>query len=164
MSAVTTSRSLSSRTSREPSATAALPGETAKDNTLIFYQKKFHWAWFIPVDKEVVSLGLVVPTAEFVAHKQTPDAFFRSYLPKINPELARRTRTWSSSKESTLFPIIPTRYGVSAGKVSSASAILIVSSIPSFRSACGLTSRSGVCRPACRRVSQGAGPRPGESI
>ncbi len=66
-------------------------GETAKDNTLIFYQKKYHWAWFIPVDKEVVSLGLVVPTAEFVAHKQKPDEFFRSYLPKINPELARRT-------------------------------------------------------------------------
>jgi len=65
-------------------------GETAKDNTLIFYLKKFHWSWFIPVDREVVSLGLVVPTAEFVAHKQTPDEFFRSYLPKINPELARR--------------------------------------------------------------------------
>ena len=31
-----------------------------------------------------------MPTAEFVAHKQTPDEFFRSYLPKINPELARR--------------------------------------------------------------------------
>src|SRR5450432_939899 len=65
-------------------------GEMAKDNTLIFYKKKFHWAWSIPVDHEVVSLGLVVPTAEFVAHKQTPDAFFRSYLPEINPELARR--------------------------------------------------------------------------
>ena len=66
-------------------------GETAKDNTLIFYQKKYHWSWFIPVDKEVVSLGLVVPTAEFVAHKQTPGEFFRGHLPKINPELARRT-------------------------------------------------------------------------
>jgi flavin-dependent dehydrogenase len=67
-------------------------GEMAKDNTVIFYQKKFHWSWFIPVDKEVVSLGLVVPTAEFVAHKQTPDKFFRSYLPKVHPELARRTQ------------------------------------------------------------------------
>jgi 1H-pyrrole-2-carbonyl-[peptidyl-carrier protein] brominase len=65
-------------------------GEQAKDNTLIFYKKKFHWAWFIPVDSEVVSVGLVVPTAEFVAHKQTPDEFFRSYLPTINPEVAGR--------------------------------------------------------------------------
>jgi len=67
-------------------------GEMAKDNTLIFYLKKYHWAWFIPVDKEVVSVGLVVPTAEFVAHKQTPDEFFRAYMPTINPELARRVQ------------------------------------------------------------------------
>ncbi|HEY3601571.1 MAG TPA: tryptophan 7-halogenase [Chthoniobacterales bacterium] len=66
-------------------------GETAKGNTLIFYKKKYHWAWFIPVDSEVVSIGLVVPTAEFTAHKQSSDEFFRSYMPTINPELARRT-------------------------------------------------------------------------
>ena len=65
-------------------------GEMARDNTLIFYKKKYHWSWFIPVDQEVVSIGLVVPTAEFVSHKQTPDEFFRAYLPTINPELARR--------------------------------------------------------------------------
>jgi flavin-dependent dehydrogenase len=67
-------------------------GETNRDNTLIFYKKKYHWAWFIPVDHEVVSIGLVVPTAEFTAHKQTPDEFFRSYMPTINPELERRVR------------------------------------------------------------------------
>ena len=67
-------------------------GETAKDNTLIFYKKKFHWSWFIPVDDEVVSLGLVVPTAEFQAQKKTREDFFRSYLPEINPELKRRTQ------------------------------------------------------------------------
>jgi 1H-pyrrole-2-carbonyl-[peptidyl-carrier protein] brominase len=66
-------------------------GETAKDNTLIFYQKKYHWAWLIPVDDEVVSLGLVLPTAEFQKHKQDREEFFRSYLPQINPEIARRT-------------------------------------------------------------------------
>lgn len=66
-------------------------GEMARNNTLIFYKKKYHWSWFIPVDNEVVSLGIVVPTAEFLAHKQTPQEFFRSYLPTINPELAHRT-------------------------------------------------------------------------
>ena len=65
-------------------------GEMARDNTLIFYKKKYHWSWFIPVDHEVVSLGIVVPTAEFQAAKQTPEEFFRNYLPTINPELARR--------------------------------------------------------------------------
>jgi FADH2-dependent halogenase len=67
-------------------------GETAKDNTLIFYKKKYHWAWFIPIDEEVVSIGLVVPTAEFTAQRQSPEDFFRSYLPTINPEIERRTR------------------------------------------------------------------------
>jgi flavin-dependent dehydrogenase len=67
-------------------------GEMARDNTLIFYKEKYHWGWFIPIDREVVSLGVVVPTAEFTARKQTPAEFFRSYMPTINPELDRRTR------------------------------------------------------------------------
>jgi len=65
-------------------------GEHAKNNTLIFYLKKFHWAWFIPIDDEVVSLGVVVPTATFQESRQTTDEFFRSALPGINPDLARR--------------------------------------------------------------------------
>ncbi|CAN5566512.1 NAD(P)/FAD-dependent oxidoreductase [soil metagenome] len=65
-------------------------GEMAQGNTLIFYQKKYHWAWFIPLDDEVVSLGLVLPTAEFLKHKQNPEEFMRSYLPTVHPELANR--------------------------------------------------------------------------
>src|SRR5206468_9570866 len=49
-----------------------------------------HWAWFIPIDDEVVSLGLVVPTATFQESRQTPEEFFRSTLPGINPALAGR--------------------------------------------------------------------------
>jgi flavin-dependent dehydrogenase len=67
-------------------------GETARDNTLIFYKQKYHWAWLIPIDSEVVSIGVVVPTAEFTARKQTPAEFFKSYMPTISPELERRTR------------------------------------------------------------------------
>lgn len=66
-------------------------GEEAKDNTLIFYKKKFHWAWFIPIDDQVVSLGLVVPTAAFQESGQTTEEFFHSYLPDINPGLKRRS-------------------------------------------------------------------------
>ena len=65
-------------------------GETAKDNTLIFYAKKFHWAWFIPIDKDVVSVGMVTPRANFLAKKQTPEEYYRSELFSINPELPRR--------------------------------------------------------------------------
>ena len=65
-------------------------GEHAKGNTLIFYKKKFHWAWFIPIDEHVVSLGIVVPTATFQESMQTREEFFRSALPTINPDLAFR--------------------------------------------------------------------------
>src|SRR5262245_36113177 len=44
----------------------ATSGEDAKDNTIILYDKKFHWAWFIPIDKDVVSLGMVTPRANYL--------------------------------------------------------------------------------------------------
>jgi len=65
-------------------------GEHAKDNTLIFYAKKFHWAWFIPLDKDVVSVGMVTLRADFLEKKQTPEEFFRNELYNINPEIRRR--------------------------------------------------------------------------
>lgn len=65
-------------------------GPEAKDNTLIFYNKKFHWGWFIPVDKDIVSIGMVTPRDEFTKKKQTPEEYFRSELFNINPEIGRR--------------------------------------------------------------------------
>jgi len=65
-------------------------GEEARSNTLIFYQNKFHWAWFIPIDEDVVSMGLVTPKATFVETKQSPEEFFRNTIPAINPDLRRR--------------------------------------------------------------------------
>src|SRR5436305_5272283 len=67
-----------------------ISGEDAKDNTLIFYAKKFHWAWFIPIDGDVVSVGMVTPRADFLAKKQTPEQFFRNELYDINPEIRNR--------------------------------------------------------------------------
>jgi flavin-dependent dehydrogenase len=68
----------------------ATEGPDAKDNTLIFYDKKFHWGWFIPIDKDVVSIGMVTPRDEFTKKKQTPDEYFRSEFFNINPEIPRR--------------------------------------------------------------------------
>lgn len=65
-------------------------GPEAKDNTLIFYDKKFHWGWFIPIDKDVVSIGMVTPRDEFTKKKQTPEEYFRTELFNINPEIPRR--------------------------------------------------------------------------
>src|SRR5256886_12674632 len=69
---------------------SGVSGEEAKDNTVIFYAKKFHWAWFIPLDKDVVSVGMVTPRSDFLEKKQTPEEFFRNELYNINPEIRRR--------------------------------------------------------------------------
>jgi 1H-pyrrole-2-carbonyl-[peptidyl-carrier protein] brominase len=60
------------------------------DNTLIFYQKKYHWGWFIPLDDEVVSVGIVVPSAYLREKGETKADFLRRELLELNPELARR--------------------------------------------------------------------------
>ncbi|MEO8438940.1 MAG: FAD-dependent monooxygenase [Spartobacteria bacterium] len=65
-------------------------GELAPDNTHIFYHKKFHWSWFIPVDDEIMSVGMVTPRAKFLEKKQTPEEYYRSELFNINPEIGRR--------------------------------------------------------------------------
>ena len=64
--------------------------DTAKDNTLIFYQEKFHWAWFIPLDEEVVSVGVVNPSAYYLEKRQSPKDFLIRELHELNPELKRR--------------------------------------------------------------------------
>ena len=56
----------------------------------IFYQKKYHWAWFIPLDEEVVSVGVVVPAAYFLDKKETKQAFLLRELHELNPDLRRR--------------------------------------------------------------------------
>lgn len=65
-------------------------GELAPDNTHIFYYKKFHWGWMIPIDSEIMSVGMVTPRAKFTEKKQTPEEYYRSELHSINPEIARR--------------------------------------------------------------------------
>ena len=40
--------------------------------------------------KDVVSVGMVTPNADFLAKKQTPEEFFRNELYDINPELRNR--------------------------------------------------------------------------
>lgn len=64
--------------------------ETNKDNTLIFYQQKFHWSWFIPLDEDVVSVGVVVPSAYFQERKESKQDFLIRELHELNPEIKRR--------------------------------------------------------------------------
>jgi len=59
-------------------------------NTLIFYRQKHQWAWFIPLDDEVVSVGVVTPSDYFTGQKLSKPDFLRQELMSINPELSRR--------------------------------------------------------------------------
>lgn len=64
--------------------------DQGKDNTLIFYQGKYHWAWFIPIDDEVVSVGVVAPSAYFLAKQESKHDFLVRELHELHPELKRR--------------------------------------------------------------------------
>lgn len=60
------------------------------DNTLIMYKQKYHWAWWIPIDDEVTSVGVVSPAAYFVEQGESKKDFLTRELQDIHPELTRR--------------------------------------------------------------------------
>jgi flavin-dependent dehydrogenase len=62
----------------------------ASGNTLIFYRQKHHWAWFIPLDDEITSVGVVVPCEYFRAKNESKHDFLVRELDELNSELARR--------------------------------------------------------------------------
>lgn len=62
----------------------------AAGNTLIFYRQKNHWAWFIPIDDEVVSVGIVTPAKYLNEQKVSNAEFLQRELRALNPELSRR--------------------------------------------------------------------------
>jgi flavin-dependent dehydrogenase len=64
--------------------------EQHKDNTLIFYASKFHWAWFIPLDEEIISVGIVVPSAYFLEKKESLHDFYIREMHELHPELKQR--------------------------------------------------------------------------
>ena len=64
--------------------------ENHRDNTLILYKSKYHWAWFIPLDEEVVSVGVVIPSAYFLGKHESKKDFYLRELKELHPELARR--------------------------------------------------------------------------
>ncbi len=60
------------------------------NDTLLFYQAKHHWAWFIPLNEEIVSVGVVAPAAYFKDKRQSKPDYLRRELHDLNPELKRR--------------------------------------------------------------------------
>jgi len=78
--------------------------ELHRDNTLIFYKSKFHWAWFIPLTSESVSVGVVAPGAYFAGKKESKAAYLRRELMELNPDLARRVEGLDLIEEARAIP------------------------------------------------------------
>jgi 1H-pyrrole-2-carbonyl-[peptidyl-carrier protein] brominase len=64
--------------------------DDTQGDTLIFYQKKFHWAFFIPLTDEIVSVGVISPAAYFKGKGESKTDFLKRELHELNPELKRR--------------------------------------------------------------------------
>lgn len=78
--------------------------ETQRDNTLIFYKQKYHWAWWIPIDDEVVSVGIVSPAAYFLDKKESKAEFVARELHQLHPELKRRIPEVKLVEEALAIP------------------------------------------------------------
>lgn len=65
-------------------------GGDKKDDTIIFYKGKYHWSWFIPLDDEVVSVGVVIPSAYFQEKNESKRDFLVRELRELNPEIVKR--------------------------------------------------------------------------
>jgi flavin-dependent dehydrogenase len=61
-----------------------------RNDTLIFYRQKYHWAWFIPLDDEVASVGVVIPAAYYTEKRENKREFLTREIREINPELQLR--------------------------------------------------------------------------
>lgn len=59
-------------------------------NTIIYYKDKFLWAWCIPLDDDVVSVGVVSPAQYFLDTGETKEQFLQRELGERHPDLAQR--------------------------------------------------------------------------
>lgn len=69
------------------------------DNTFIFYSETYHWAWFIPVAPDLVSVGVVLPGEKIKALSGREEAY-RWGLDHLNPDL-----TWRVAGCETVEPL-----------------------------------------------------------
>ncbi len=76
----------------------------AQGDTLIFYKEKYHWAWFIPLDTEVVSVGIVAPAAYFLGQRESKHDYVAREIHEISPELKRRIPEVKLVEEARAIP------------------------------------------------------------
>jgi flavin-dependent dehydrogenase len=81
--------------------TGANRGDEGGD-TVILYREPGHWAWFIPIDPEPVSVGAVVPAAEYRDRGESPTEFLQREFRELNPELTWRLEDASMEFEPAI--------------------------------------------------------------
>ena len=59
-------------------------------NTLLYYQDKFYWAWFIPVSGELTSVGVVFRTDYFKKSGMSKEQMFLHECRHMTPVLSQR--------------------------------------------------------------------------
>jgi flavin-dependent dehydrogenase len=59
-------------------------------NTHIFFTKKYHWAWAIPIDDEVTSIGIVTPASYFKEKGEPREVYVKREMQELNKGLAAR--------------------------------------------------------------------------
>lgn len=59
-------------------------------NTLLYYQEKFYWAWFIPVSDELTSVGVVFRTDYFKKSGMSKEQMFLHECRHMTPVLSQR--------------------------------------------------------------------------
>lgn len=68
-------------------------------NTLIFYKRRDHWGWTIPVASNLVSIGVVAPASYFKEQGLDKAEYLRKEIMSLNPELTRRITKTSFVEE-----------------------------------------------------------------
>src|SRR5262249_2819384 len=74
------------------------------NNTVILYKERFHWAWFIPIDDEITSIGVVVPNEYFQARRESKHDFLVREFRELHPELSRRITDTRLHEEARAIP------------------------------------------------------------
>ncbi len=59
-------------------------------NTLLYYQAKHYWSWFIPVSEELTSVGIVVKTDYFKKARLSKEDFMLRECRRMTPVLSER--------------------------------------------------------------------------
>ncbi len=62
----------------------------APGNTLLYYQAKHYWSWFIPVSEEMTSVGIVVKADYFKKAGMSKEAFMLHECRHMTPALSKR--------------------------------------------------------------------------